>query len=503
MAEHLEAPVVRVDLFEDRATVHRRLNLERPGRHRITLGPLTPLISERALAFVGDAAQVEEVSVRREERRVHEVDDARAAELRQQAQALRERRALRHRELVRARERCTRAVRARDAARAWTPRAFREQPDLTAWLGSLRTLEEAVIDAEVRRARLQAELARDDAELERLEVLLREARRGKLALRGFLTVQVHVEQPGTLVLKYTVPCALWRPVHRAELRGDRLHWEIAAMAWNATGEDWRGIELVCSTARPGGEASPPTLTDDVLTTRRRDKELVIEARDETLAEARVGERAVRADVGVDDGGEPRTFTAPDPVDLPSDGRPLRVLLDRWEDQAQTRWLAFPERASEVVLRSTQRNQGTRPLLAGPVDLFRDDIAVGRTEVGLVGPGEPFHLGWGSHDGLRVVRRRDHELERGRITGRQSHRFEVELKITHTGNEPVRFDVTERLPVSEVKEVSVGRPTTEPALTHGPDQDGFCGWVLTLKPGEVQSLRLTYAVEAPSHVRLPF
>lgn len=499
----IDAPVARVDLFEDRATVCRRITFDEPGRRTVVLEGLSALIRERAVACTGAGLVVEDVTVERRMVEEKQADDARAAELADALEAaahrLERHRAAHHR----AGQQHERAVEARDAAREWTPRALAERDDHAAWFESLRAVEDAVVHAAVRVAEAARAVEVQSAEVDALRARLREARVGRSVLRARLVLQVLVEEPGVLTVRYTLPCALWRPMHRAELDGERLRWHVGAMAWNATGEDWSGVQLVCSTARPGDHASPPSLVDDVVSTRRRDREVVIEAREETISEARVGATVSASDVGVDDGGEARTFTAPAPVDLPSDGRPVRIALERWEDDATSVWLGHPERASEVVLRSTQRNRGTRPLLAGPVELVRDGIAVGRGEVGLVTPGEAFHLGWGSHDGLRVVRRRDHETERSRISGHQTHRFKVELKVTHLGDAPVRFTLAERLPVSEVKEVSVGRPSAEPALSTGPDPDGFCSWSLTLKPGAVERLTLTYTVEAPSRVRLPF
>ena len=62
---------------------------------------------------------------------------------------------------------------------------------------------------------------------------------------------------------------------------------------------------------------------------------------------------------------------------------------------------------------------------------------------------------------------------------------------------------ERIPTSELKEVTVGAARAEPALDKAPDADGFCRWTLELAPGDVRVLTLATTVDAASNVRLPF
>ena len=55
-----------------------------------------------------------------------------------------------------------------------------------------------------------------------------------------------------------MPCALWRPAYRATLAADRdsVPLETDAFVWQDTGEDWDGVRLSLSTARPTLAAAP-------------------------------------------------------------------------------------------------------------------------------------------------------------------------------------------------------------------------------------------------------
>ena len=77
-----------------------------------------------------------------------------------------------------------------------------------------------------------------------------------------LVIDVTVKDRGDyrISLDYMVPCALWRPIHRATLDGGSLLFECEAAVWQATGEDWREVALSFSTARPTQRSL--TLTPD-------------------------------------------------------------------------------------------------------------------------------------------------------------------------------------------------------------------------------------------------
>jgi len=502
----VQAPPRRVELFEDRASVTRRVAIPaEAGRHHLVIPGLSPLVREAGLSFLGDENTiVEEARVVRTRRRPEDADPPEAAALREKLEALEDQVQRLEEAARRAWDHAERAEQFADAGRNWAPLALLGKHPASEWANALRALEQASSEASLESSEQKLVLQDLRAERDDLERRLARAREGRSQLMARLEIQVLAPAGGALEVQYTIPCALWRPVHRARLIGDRLSWQVAAMAWNATGEDWKGVELVCSTARPSGRANAPDLTDDVLYARKRHKEVVIEARDEVIEVAREGTKRSTDEVpGVDDGGEPRTYTAPAPVDLDSDGRPVYILLERWEANAQARWTAHPERSPHVVFQSVQVNAGTRPLLAGPVELYRESGAVGRGKVGLVPPGEPFPLGWGSHDEIRLARRLDHEVERSRITGRQTHKFTCTSRIVHLGREPLTVTIRERIPVSELKEVKVTKPKARPLLQEGPDRDGICTWELTLEPGAKQELDLSYSVEATSSVKLPW
>lgn len=503
--------IMNIEVFEDRAAVTRATTVE-AGRHTLRFGPVSPLVAAERLTTPrehGDADwTVEDVRLVTEHLREAEADSALVARLRAEVRRLNaERRRVRATE-ERLREQADRLMGVLSAAESGLPAAVQAEEASDEWVDGLRSL--AVRAAEARRRALEAnqESKRLGDERALVKANLKAAENPDSVRRTFIELQVIARTLGTVRVRTVIPCALWRPVHRATLRqsesGPQVDWVVRAAIWNRTGIDWDGVPVVCSTERPGQPAEPPVLHDDFVQVVRRGSEVVVEAREESVQLAREGGvKTTSVLPGVDDGGEVRVYEVPDPVHLACDGHPVFVDLEGFSASCEKIWRCVPSVAPEAVLQTRLTNPTRRPLLAGPVELIRESEAVGRTSIGLVPPAEPFSIGWGSHDGVRVVRSETHDREVSTFTGTQTHTFDVRVRISHLSAEPLQLRIDERIPVSELKQVSIEVGDSTPALSRRPDQDGLCGWNLELGPYERRELELAYVVTASSKVRLPF
>jgi uncharacterized protein (TIGR02231 family) len=159
---------------------------------------------------------------------------------------------------------------------------------------------------------------------------------------------------------------------------------------------------------------------------------------------------------------------------------------------------MPERAPAAHLRATATLTGARPLLAGPLRLLRDQSYVGRARLGFVAAGEPFEMGFGSDDAIRVRRQVDEVRDRSALTGAQKLRRTVRVYLSNLSGDPQTVEVTERVPVSEVEQLEV-------AVDPGPwriDADGFARRRVDLPPRGGATVDLAYELRAPASVTLP-
>ncbi|WP_437725099.1 DUF4139 domain-containing protein [Sorangium sp. So ce861] len=535
-----------VTLFEDRAEVVRAARVEvGAGAQWIAIGGVSVFVDERTVqARVAGAGA--EGAVRVTAARVRWRAHREAALGREAIDALsREQREASRRAgaAERARDRASRREAHLDQLLAKWAQAMSEVPKdageparLASWRAGVEALHAALAEAlgasaDARAARAHAE---DDAR--RAAARLREGSIEQPRYEAVIEVEVHAPapQPVEIELTYRVACAIWRPEHLARLsappagagaaaagagaggagpHGGSVELTTWAAAWQATGEAWENVTARFSTARPSRSAEAPLLADDVLRARRRAeidrRRVVVEARDQAIATAGLGRgaRAVDEMPGVDDGGEPLIFEAAEPVTLPSDGRPTRIEIARRSLPAELALVLYPEAHPAAHLRATVTLDGggaggrPRPLLAGPVKVARGGSLIGRARLDFVGAGEPFELGFGVDDAVRVRRTVDEEQDTSAITGSRKIRRRVKLSLSNLSSDVKRVLVTERIPVSEVADVEI-------ALGEAPgwaldEEDGFLRGRVELPPKGLKTMSFSYELRAAASVVLPF
>ena len=205
--------------------------------------------------------------------------------------------------------------------------------------------------------------------------------------------------------------------------------------------------------------------------------------------------------GVDDGGEPLTFEKDTPISVPSDGRPFRVEIARRRLEAKVEHVLFPEIAPSAHIRATATLTQGGPLLAGPLRLVRGQSLVGRSKLPYVGAGEPFEIGFGADDGVRVRRAQEEERDTTVMTGTQKLRRAVKVYLSNLSGDARAVQVTERVPVSEIDDVEV--LIIDATGWKLEEKDGFARTDVALRPGGTQTLKLVYEVRASSKVVMPF
>jgi uncharacterized protein (TIGR02231 family) len=508
MRAPIEAPIGRVVLLEDRALVERRANLSLPaGTHRLQVAAVSPVLADRSLAVRAAAGvRIDDARVKRSWSIGVKEQPADGAALREEAETL------------------AAALVAEEGSQQLTAehRVLLEQAVALYFVGLNREMPFAASFAKEWRegvARLFADVRAADegahrsrCALQELQgriaaLRLRQAELGRIdhVLTAALELDVTVLAVGeqSLRIGYVVPCALWRPVHRARQSGERLRFECEGAVWQATGEDWQDVELLFSTSRSTQRSEPPVLSDDLVTVQpKTDKRLVVGVREQAIATTGEGGEAP-GDVelpSVDDGGETRLLPSAGRATIAGDGRMRRIPIFSFETGAELERLARPERSGLVHLQSRQSNTSPSPILAGPVELLRDCGLVGRGEVGFVAPGEKFLLGFGGDPALRVKRLTDEEREVAKLTGRQTLKRTVRLFLSNLGSSEATFALEERVPVSELEQVTVtlDKEKTKP-LTRA-DDNGIVRWQVTLAPHATDKVVLAYTLSAGSDVQ---
>lgn len=113
-------------------------------------------------------------------------------------------------------------------------------------------------------------------------------------------------------------------------------------------------------------------------------------------------------------------------------------------------------------------------------------------------GEPFELGFGPDLAICTTRQMTEQRETTPVIGTQKLVRTVTISLTNTSDTPRSLRIFERIPVSELSEVSVS------LLEDGGgqmDKDGRLVIPLTLQPGDRRRLLYRWRLEATAKVTL--
>lgn len=512
----VETRARQVTFFEDRAEVIRVGQATvGPGVSTLCLSGVTVLVDDQSIVpNVVGPAKLLSVCVTRlcRETLTGSPEELADSEADQKTTAARRVAAERALEIAQVHEgRTTALLTAWIAALGRVPRGA--AANLTGWKMAFDQLNEAQTAALDRLSAAHKELFDAKQDEKRAQLRHQTARRLKPMRVSTVDLQVEAAETAALTIEisYVTPCALWRPEHLAKLQqnpdgSSGLEVVTSAVLWQRCGEEWRDVVCRFSTARPAQNASPPLLSDDCLRLRRKTdaerKVIVVEAREQSVALAGLGRGSQKVEEmpGVDDGGEPLVFEAHRPVTIASSGQPMRIEVANLQVAAQVERVVWPEKGMAAHLRATATLVGPRPLLAGPVLLVRGGELCGRGKIKFVGRGEPFELGFGPDDGIRVRRQVVEKREQTAITNTQHIDRTIKLYLSNLSARSRKLLVTERVPVSEIREVEVTIERTSGMRWDG--KDGFAHFDVELPAHGTRELLLSYHVEAPSRVVLP-
>jgi uncharacterized protein (TIGR02231 family) len=498
-----------VVVFEDRAQVSRHGSGEfSAGQISLRIRDVAPVIADRTLQAMllkaPNGTRVSDVRVERDFRTIVDRDnngeegvEKRLREVSAEVETLRFTEATTRNQLTLVHQMAEKALADLTADVAWGKPA----PD--AWRRGLEDLSDR--EGELRRQLLdlQAQIeavTEMQADLERQSRALdRPDRRMTAEIVAELVVPTRGEFE--LELAYVVPNACWRPTHTARIEGadggQTVTFLTEGCVWQNCGEDWHDVQLQFSTQRPSLGFEPPLLGEDILVTREKPEKVVLERRDQAITTTGLGRATEETDElpGIDDAGVPLTVAASHSASIPSDGMPYRVKIAEFTSAATAELVAIAELNPCALTKVTLKNEGSFPILAGPVELVRDHGFVGRTPVLYVAPGERFQLGFGPDPAVRVRRKVaevEHELTA--LSRFVTTERSVTLLLCNIGDETKRLELTERIPVSEVEQVAVEFDASESTAASKPDEDGFIKWSVELPPGGRETVLIKYKVK---------
>jgi len=317
-----------------------------------------------------------------------------------------------------------------------------------------------------------------------------------------------------LQLSYVVKRASWTPLYdlRVNTTNNQINLHYLADVKQNTGEDWTGVALTLSTAKPGLGSLPPQLKpwyieifelkEPAVPDSSEDDFLNLEALfaggDAGNSFRSEGQRieAEIATAQVSREGGTVSFQIGGNTNIPSDSSRQKVTVFSENYPSKPEYIAVPHLVSFAYLQAVVVNPLTgATLLRGKANIFRDNTFVGTVELENVSPGQEYKLNLGIDEGLKIERQLvERQVDKKLIGNQRRTSYAYRLSVTNLRQVQVHLTLQEQLPVSRNEQIKVRLTLTNPKIVAG--EMGLLEWIMSLPPQAKQELYYQFVVEHP-------
>ncbi len=541
-AEDAAAKITRVTVYADRAEVVRHLETKlAPGEHTLVFDDL-PGGTDLSSVRVDGRGAFTLIDIRAESVQTAEVENSAVRALAGQIRAEK----AKLQQIAHADTRATQRRAALDKVLSRLTSVGKESanPDMdpSKWAAYLQYHVDSLakLDREALENKVSTEAIRKEADRLGRELGLLSHQRNRF--RNVARVKVDLRQADDIAidLSYVVAGPSWRPLYdlRADTQAGKLSVAYNAEVRQATGEDWKSVNLRLSTAQPGIGGREPQLAAWFV--RRHEpmpastsggfafgggvaaggggdgrqaghknqlgKELALY--NDLNAPAADPQRQVEfLRAAVFSGGTSATFTIARTYDVPSDNKPVKVGIALETFDAKFHHTCVPKLSPHVYLKATAVNKSDYPFLAGPTAVFLDGAFVANASLDLVPAGQDFATHLGIDQSVSAERKELAKREEvSGLFGKKTHRtaYDYVFKLRNSKPAPVELTVLDQLPVSTHEEIRV--VVQEPRYEKDTEEfklsdQKTAEWKLRLAPGEKKDLPFRFAVERPEDFQL--
>src|ERR1700690_430357 len=532
-AAAVDSTISSVTVYADRAVVTRSLSykVDQPGTVEVVLDRLPAALVDESLQVAGAGTaqatlldvtpRITQVDFTPNDRVRSLEDDIR--QLRKQAAALDDRDAVltAQKATLDSIEHAATQAPTKDAPRLNLDDASKLLAFLEEQRGKISSEERSISDQKEDLAAKQGAAERQLAELK------------GAGTRSYKSVTVRFDAANAgsldLTLSYAVRNASWGPSYDVRASGADRAVSLGYFGFvrQNTGEDWNGVALTLSTARPSAGGSPAPLRGWIVDILH--PEAAYEARGaltldsfaaqtkQSLVDAAAAPES--AMVGGRAGNNPTvaasfsrallenqvtsaSFRIPVAVTVPSDNSPQKVPITTITLAAKPEYLAIPKHVLAAFLTDKVTNTSDFPLITGPMNVFLDGTLVASSRIATVMPGEKFDLALGADEGISLKRKLNSRFteDAGIVSKRPRIPYDFTLTVQNNKKAAVTVSLLDQVPVSRNEKiiVAVAEPTEDEAKR---EADGTVKWTLELQPGEKRELPLKFSVEYPSEIQV--
>ena len=365
-------------------------------------------------------------------------------------------------------------------------------------------------------------VATERAEMLRKDLVSAQNRRNALGGRAKTTQSAEVllamttEGEVPVRLSYLVTDARWEPVYSIRASPDRnaIGIEFDALVIQNSGEDWKGVRLSLSTARPSRAASPTSVTPwivdvrapyvqvsestvaylmDVSAAPAAETAQTLEMKDASagfLAKRKSAAEKLSEDAVVGGSGPSVTYTIALPFDAPSDDQVRRrARIASFDAPTKFVFQTQPIASEGVFLRGTLSNASPFQLLPGRASVFVGADYVGATPFVGAAPKQEFAVFFGADPAVTARREliKKEDRQSGLFGGGLDTVSDYRLTISNGTGRSIDMELFDRRPISRSDKIEVNLSASSLLLSRDADYiatqfpQGILRWDLSIPP----------------------
>ena len=524
--EPLEAPIVAVTVYVDRARITRRGRTHlSAGEHTLVIANAPDTIDPESIRSSGRGRDVRILGVDMITRYVTDVPDRDMAELEKLLLDLQDKEATLNDQDTAAYDHFKLLESLRDSSGPRFARALASgKSNIDAFVPVTKYLSDELNNIYERRRAIaiqKRELAKQ------IEVVQNQLTQDAPALsRTWHDIEVTVDASSDtdieLDVVYAVSQCSWAPLYDIRLVDNQVTLTYLAQVTQRSGEDWPAVDLALSTARPSTRMALPKLSTWYLskyvppppvmhkTMMRPAMSMLVAPAPMQSSGAAPEDNFALADAPeaefsiaeVESTGTAVTYKVMRSVAVPSDGTPHKTVVGTASLSATLDYVIVPKVATEAYLRARIINSSALILLPGRAQVFHGTEYVGSMQLArTIAPKAEFEAQLGIEDRIRVERELVERSTTKTLVG-NIRRITIgyKLKLTNNLAASAHIVVTDQIPVSQSEDIKIRLQDAQPKPTEQ-NEKGMLKWEFDLSPQGSRELPFTFVIEYPRDATL--
>lgn len=316
-------------------------------------------------------------------------------------------------------------------------------------------------------------------------------------------VRIALSSKAALKLNYSlftmVSNASWKPVYdiRATSVDAPLLVSFRAIVRQSTGENWKDVKLLISTAQPALDNRQPVLAPSFARILPPTTDTVIANEAVTYAERmEIVQNKAREEVWSDKEYNltSSTFALTSNQSVPSDGGDHYFAIRDITIPARIQHYAAPRASPHVYLLAEIVNNSDYDLRSGIARIYNGSTFVGETKINIETLQDTLQLSLGIDQGVYVKReRRDFGANQWLGTYRQET-FDFSIGIRNNKKVPIEVKLLDQIPISTDKRIEIN--LLEKDNAHYNEGQGELTWQVRCPPGNTETRSFSYRVKYP-------